>query len=296
MSMQPRDPAADVVDEAAETYCYGHPKTPTKLRCSRCDRPICGRCAIPASVGQHCPECVAEARKSAPRVRSAATATAPVIIGIIAVTAVSFLAQQMLGRDYTNRLSSLPIGLINGELVGIAVGEWYRLITPVLVHAGALHFGMNMFVLYIYGQNVEEAFGHVRFFVIYIVTGVVASAFSYAFGSGEASVGASGAVMGVIGALLVYLYNRRSSQFIAQHLRGIVGFLVLNTVIGFAIPGIDVMAHLGGFVGGVLLGLGFDRQGAGAHARSPIGLQIFTTAALVAGTIALVVTKTNTLT
>lgn len=287
MSIEPRDPSVETVDEEAETYCYGHPKTPTKLRCSRCDRPICGRCAIPASVGQHCPECVAEARKSAPKVRSAATATAPVVVGIIAITAASFFAQQMI-PEYVAHLWSRQFE--------IATGEWWRLITPVLVHAGVLHLAMNMFVLYIYGQNLEEAFGHVRFFVIYIVSGVVASAFSYAFGGAGPSVGASGAVMGVVGALLVYLYNRRSSQFIAQHLRGMVGFLVLNALIGLISPNIDEMAHLGGLVGGVLLGLGFDRQGAGAAARSPLASQIVTTAAIFGAAVILVVTKTNALT
>ncbi|HYN37525.1 MAG TPA: rhomboid family intramembrane serine protease, partial [Actinomycetota bacterium] len=219
---QPLDPAAGTIAEPAETYCYAHPKTPTKLRCSRCERPICGRCAIPASVGQHCPECVAEARKSAPKVRRASVANSPVVVAIIVVTVISFMAQQILGDQYTERLLMWP--------PFIASGEWWRLITPVLVHAGGLHVFFNMFVFYIYGQDAEVAFGHVQLFLIYFVSGISGSAFSFAFGTGRPSVGASGAVFGVVGALLVYLYNRRSSQFIQQHLRGIVGFLLLNTV------------------------------------------------------------------
>src|SRR5918999_196926 len=87
-------PVTSDPDSPEETeYCYGHPKTPTRLHCTRCDRPICGRCAIPASVGQHCPECVAEARKSAPKVRSAIAANAPVVSGILVINVVMWLIQ-----------------------------------------------------------------------------------------------------------------------------------------------------------------------------------------------------------
>lgn len=282
---QPSDPAAGIIAEPAETYCYAHPKTPTKLRCSRCERPICGRCAIPASVGQHCPECVAEARKSAPKVRRASVAKSPVAVAIIVVTVISFMAQQILGGEYTFRLASIP------QL--IADGEWWRLITPVLVHANGLHIFFNMFVFYVYGQDTEVAFGHVQLFLVYLVSGITGSAFSFAFGSGAPSVGASGAVFGVVGALLVYLYNRRSSQFMAQHLQGIMGFLLLNTVIGFLLPNIDIMAHLGGLLGGVAMGFGFDRGGSGAKAGSPPALQIVTTVVVLVAAIALVLARSS---
>ena len=285
MSIRPEEPVG-TVDQ--ETYCYAHPKTPTKLRCSRCERPICGRCAIPASVGQHCPECVAEARRSAPKVRSAAAKTAPAVVGIIAVTAISFLAQQLLGDSYTFRLASVP------QL--IAAGEWWRLLTPVLVHAGIFHVAMNMFVLYVYGQNAEEAFGSLRLLAIYIASALTGSAFSYAFGAGYASVGASGAVFGVVGALIVYLYNRRTSQFIRQHLSSMMGFLVLNAVIGFVLPRIDIMAHLGGLIGGALLGLAFDRSRGAPKAASPLALQIAGVALVIGGTVVLVMLRTSALT
>lgn len=289
VSTQPGDPTLQTPDSASEeTYCYAHPKTPTKLRCTRCERPICGRCAIPASVGQHCPECVAEARRSAPKVRSAATANAPVVVGIIALTVISYVIQQVVGNEYTFRLASIP------QL--IALGEWWRLFTPVLVHAGIFHIGMNMLVLYVYGQDAEQAFGGIRFALIYVISALTGSAFSYGFGGLNSSVGASGAVFGVVGALLVYLYNRRSSQFVAQHLQGILGFLAINTVLGFVIPNIDVLAHLGGLVGGILLGLGFDRARAGVKAQSPVALQLAAVAITVGGAVALVMSRTAGLT
>src|SRR5918997_5844549 len=110
----PRSPEP-VVDEPEVVYCSGHPDTPTKLRCSRCERPICGRCAIPATVGQHCPWCVAEARRSAPKVRSAVAANAPAVLAIVAVNAAFFLFQEALGLTF--RLGAIP--------PLIADGQWY---------------------------------------------------------------------------------------------------------------------------------------------------------------------------
>ncbi len=85
------------VEDPEATYCYGHPKTPTRLHCTRCDKPICGRCAVPASVGQHCVWCVAEAAKSAPKVKSALQASSPVVMGIIGISVLLWLAQSISG-------------------------------------------------------------------------------------------------------------------------------------------------------------------------------------------------------
>ncbi|MGH2729476.1 MAG: rhomboid family intramembrane serine protease [Actinomycetota bacterium] len=266
------------MDTAEDTFCYAHPRTPTRLRCTRCDRPICGRCAIPASVGQHCPECVAEARRSAPKVRTAMAANAPVVMAILIVTIGFFFAGQASPR-LEFRLAMFP--------PAIEDGEWWRLFTPVLVHANILHIGMNMLILYIYGQNVEQTFGSVRFVLIYLVSALLGSAFSFAFGSGRPSVGASGAIFGVVGALIVYLYRRRSSALMGQYLNGLVTFVAINAVIGLIIPGIDVFAHLGGFAGGAALALGFDRE-TGPQASAPAGVQAAALMAVVGAGVLLV--------
>ena len=232
-------------------YCYGHPKTPTKLHCSRCDRPICGRCAIPASVGQHCPECVAEARKSAPKVRSAMTATAPVVMGILVINVVMFMGQQVF-PELTEKLVMDPFL--------IAAGEYWRLITPVFLHAGFLHIFLNSYILYSLGPNVEQSFGSVRFALMYLAAGFLATAASFALPPEVRSLGASGAVFGMAGVLLIYLYKRRRAAFIAQYLRSIMFFIGINLVFGFLFTGIDNVAHIGGLLGGVILGLGFDRE------------------------------------
>lgn len=271
------DTPAPVAEEEGQLYCYGHPKEPTRLRCSRCERPICGRCAIPASVGQHCPECVAEARKSAPKVRTALQATAPATRAIMGVVILVFVLQMATGfgpyTPVTGRLMMNPFA--------IEAGEWWRLLTPVLVHGGLLHIFLNMYILYMYGPNVEQIFGTARFVAIFLITGFTASALSYAVPPDNPSVGASGAIFGIVGALVAYLYRRRTSTVMAQYLRGMGTFIAINIVFGFVFPGIDNMAHLGGLVGGLLLGLGFDR-GSGAEARSPAGVQVLTAAAVVA--------------
>lgn len=266
-------PETQLPERDDQLYCYGHPKEPTRLRCSRCDRPICGRCAIPASVGQHCPECVAEARRSAPKVRTAMQATAPATMAIIGIDIFVFVLQMLLGREVEIELMLSPF-LIDQ-------GEWWRLLTPMLVHGGALHLFLNMYILFIYGPNVEQTFGTARFVVMFLVSGFMGSAFSYAFPPDNPSVGASGAIFGVVGVLVVYLYRRRSSHLMAHYLRGMAIFIGANLLLGFLWQGIDNFAHIGGLLGGALMAFGFDR-GKASEAGSPLGLQIATTVGVTA--------------
>lgn len=270
-------------NETDETVCYAHPKTPTKLRCSRCNRPICGRCAIPASVGQHCPECVAEARRSAPKVRTQLAATAPTVMAIIAINVIVFVAQNAVG-GLTQRFAAIP--------PLIADGEYYRLITPMFLHSTdfLLHIVFNMFVLYIYGPNVEQAFGKIRFLVMYLICGFTGSVASYAFGPCFVSgVGASGAIFGLVGILIAYLYNRRSQTMMQAYMRNLLTFVGINMILGFVIAGIDWRAHVGGLVGGLVLGAGFDQ---GGKPNPSVGRQVATAAAVIAVGVAIVIWRT----
>ena len=272
-------PIADPASTEEIEYCYGHPKTPTRLHCSRCDRPICGRCAIPASVGQHCPECVAEARKSAPKVRSAIAATAPVVTAILAVNVGAFLLQYLI-PGFTDRFAMDP--------VAIRDGEYWRLITPVFLHAQGFifHIIMNSYILYSLGPNVEQAFGSVRFAVMYLLAGFFGNVLSFVMPPDVGSLGASGAVFGIAGVLLVYLFRRRRSAFVAQYLRSIMFFVGINLAIGFVFRGIDNWAHIGGLVAGIILGFGFDRE----DALKPI-TQTLAALAVLAGGFVLVMLK-----
>jgi membrane associated rhomboid family serine protease len=288
MSSPPSDETATRVDESEETYCYGHPKTPTRLRCSRCDRPICGRCAIPASVGQHCPECVAEARKAAPRVKRVNTSGAPAVFTILAVNVVIFVVQQALrgpggGDELLARFAMSP--------PNIALGEWYRLLTPMVLHLSVMHILLNSMALYFMGPAVEQAFGSARFVVMYVVAGFTGSVASYMFGSCGGAAGASGAIFGVMGVLLVYTAQRRSNAIMNAYFGNILFWLGINLVFGLLAPNIDIWAHLGGLVGGMLLAVGFDR---GTILRS-VQAQALTVAGVVGLGVVLVVVRTNDL-
>ena len=255
-----------------QLYCYGHPKTPTKLRCSRCERPICGRCAIPASVGQHCPECVAEARRRAPKVRTQLAATAPAVMTILVINVVMYIGQILIpGGPFTpgltDRLVLDPTAVTNGE--------WYRLLTAMVLHGGIIHIGFNSYVLFVFGPNVERAFGSARFVAMYVVAGLMGSALSFAVPPAQRSLGASGAIFGIVGVLLVYLYNRRKSQFVRDSMRSLLTFIGINLAIGFILPYIDNFGHIGGLLGGILLGLGFDRPEAENEMSRPV-VQVLT--------------------
>jgi rhomboid protease GluP len=213
-------------------------------------------------------------------VRSVTVATAPATATIVGLCVALFILQR-IDFDVTLRLALIP-----GE---IADGELWRLVTPMFLHAPnfIFHILFNMIVLWIYGPNVEQAFGTARYVAMYLLAGFFASATSYAFGPCNAlGVGASGAIFGIVGVLIVYAYNRRTSQFVNQYLRNLAAFVGINMVFGLVIPGVDVWAHGGGLAAGLLLGYGID----GRHASTQ-----FATLAAVGGLgVALVVWRTAT--
>lgn len=290
MSTPPPDSPSTLVDESEETFCYNHPKTPTRLRCSRCERPICGRCAIPASVGQHCPNCVAEARKAAPRVRTVNVAGSPAVYAFLAINIVVFVIQLV---------SSGPGGadrvLARGELFAplIATGEWYRLITPMFLHINTIHVAVNCMSLYFIGPAVEQAFGSRRFVSIYLAAGFFGNVASYVFGNCHTpSAGASGAIFGIFGALAVYSYRRRSNAMMNAFFRNIVFWLGINVVITLSVPFINMWAHFGGLAGGMVLATGFD---GGVKMRTPAAEFALTAAVVGLGVVMTVIRTTQLL-
>jgi len=134
-------------------------------------------------------------------------------------------------------------------------GEYWRLLTPMFLHAGLIHIAFNSYVLWIFGQQVERTFGSARMLAIFLVTGFLASVASYLFGPiNVVGVGASGAIFGLAGAFIAYTYRRRSSFSSNAQLQQALIFVLLNVVLGFVIEGIDWRAHLGGLVAGVAAG------------------------------------------
>jgi len=160
-------------------------------------------------------------------------------------------------------VSIFLLELVTGELIWfsfgakinelIAAGQWWRLITPMFLHAGIAHIAFNSYALYAFGPQVERVFGYARFFFIYILSGAAGSVLSFAL-SPSPSVGASGAIFGLIGALLVYLYRHRPlfGDMGRRRLTEILMLAGINLVIGLS-PGIDNWGHLGGLLGGATL-------------------------------------------
>jgi len=142
-------------------------------------------------------------------------------------------------------------------------GEWWRLGSALFLHFGILHLGMNMWALWDGGQLVERMYGHARFATLYFVSGLTGNLVSLIVqGDRAVSGGASGAVFGLYGALLVFLWRERR-QLHPKEFRwlfwGAAGFSVATIVFGFIVPGIDNAAHIGGFLSGLLIGMVFVR-------------------------------------
>jgi membrane associated rhomboid family serine protease len=147
-----------------------------------------------------------------------------------------------------------------GQLVGLAEGEWWRLLTAAFLHAGIFHLAMNMFILYLIGTPLEMALGRGRYAAIYFVSALAGSAGALLLSPGAITVGASGAIFGIFGAAIVL--ERQGVYALGG---SIVGLVILNLIITFTIPGISVGGHLGGFAGGALAMLALSRFGR-AHA------------------------------
>lgn len=137
----------------------------------------------------------------------------------------------------------------------------YRLITSTFIHAGLFHIFFNMYALYIVGAQVERYYGKIKFLGIYFISGIVGGLFSNVFmGATSISIGASGAIFGLFGALAYFAYNYRA--LLGGFLKSsIIPVIVINLLLGFIIPGIDVFAHIGGLLGGLLVSIGLGAAG-----------------------------------
>jgi len=136
-------------------------------------------------------------------------------------------------------------------------GQWWRLVSALFLHGGLLHVSLNMLALYQAGQLAERLFGHRRFLFIYLACGVLASVASVWWRPDGLSIGASGAVFGVFGALLSHVLVCRASVPPGLFLRlrkALLGFIVYSLIAGFLLPGIDNAAHVGGLLAGLVLG------------------------------------------
>ena len=150
---------------------------------------------------------------------------------------------------------------------GVAQGDWWRLITAAFLHASIIHIGFNMFALWVIGGPVEHYLGRTRYLGLYLVSGLAGSAGALLQDPHAVTVGASGAIFGVLGAMLILEW-----QLTGRLAGNAMTWIVINLVIGFAVPGISWGAHIGGLVGGILATLSFARWGRGHAAYGRIGV------------------------
>lgn len=258
--------------------CYRHPGRESWIRCQRCDRTICPDCMHDAAVGYQCPSCVAEGARSTRQGRTPyggrrSGNPALTSLSLILANAAVWLAIMTSGgatSRLVDRLALLAAGRcdapqggyypnIDGEnlcsvavggtwLPGVADGAWWQPLTSMFTHIEVWHIGFNMLALWFLGPQLELAVGRLRFLALYFLSGLAGSAVVlWLAGDRIQTLGASGAIFGLIGALLVLAVKVRGN--VSQ----IGMWLLLNAVLTFTIPNISWQGHLGGLVGGILV-------------------------------------------
>ena len=242
-------------EQGVEPVCPRHPNRVAYVRCQRCGRPTCPECQQPAAVGIQCVDCVREGQKSMRSARTqfgarVSTDGRPVVTLTIIGICVAVWLLQRVSPQVTDQLAFVPM---------FGKSEPWRFLTSAFAHSpgNLLHILFNMYALWILGQYLEPMLGRARFAALYLVSALggsvsfllLASPPVSAVGLGNNSwvtsmVGASGAVFGLFGALIVF------NRHLGRSSRQLYILLAINAVIGF-VPGIAWQAHVGGFLTGV---------------------------------------------
>ncbi|MDK1473258.1 rhomboid family intramembrane serine protease [Streptomyces sp. 549] len=248
--------------QSALPGCYRHPDRETGISCTRCDRPICPECMISASVGYQCPNCVREGSGTghppgADRPRTVAGGqlvadTKLVTKVLLGINVAVFFAVLSVGDRLVTDLGMIGYALDSrGSFawLGVADGEWYRLLTSAFLHQEFWHIGFNMMALWFLGPPLEAALGRARFLTVYLLSALGGNVLTYwLMAQNQLSLGASGAIFGLFGATAVLMRRMR------YDMRPILILLGVNLVVTF-LPGLNIawQAHLGGLVTGAVL-------------------------------------------
>lgn len=231
--------------------CYRHPDRETGVSCSNCARPICPDCMTSTPVGMRCPECARDRTK----VLTARNLTRDPVVAyvLIGICVVVWLGELATGSGARGGGLVYAWGALYGPAV--ADGQLWRLLTSGFMHAnqmpfGILHIGFNMYILRFLGLMLEPALGRVRFLLLYLTGLLAGSLGALALTPFSATVGASGAVFGLMAAAVVMSRSRGIDPWQS----GILPLLLVNLLITFTFPGISIGGHLGGMVGGGIAG------------------------------------------
>jgi membrane associated rhomboid family serine protease len=286
-----------------DNFCYRHPDRQSFVLCQRCLRTICPECQTQGAVGVICPECMAEQRKAqtpvqrkaerrwarGPRAAAAVSSGRPVVtLSIIAVTALVYVLTLVPGAG----------AFVEGALLyyypyvipgGPGGFQPWRLITVALVHDGIWHIGLNMLVLWMLGRSLEPLLGPVRFLVLYLLNAIGGSVAVALLEPFTPVVGASGAIFGLFGALLII------GRHIGANITGIAVLIGINFALPFVLGLVSVLtggsldsiqiswqSHVGGFVAGLAVGFIYARTRAVRQRPWQIGLLVALTIVLLA--------------
>jgi membrane associated rhomboid family serine protease len=261
-------------EPAGVPTCYRHRDRETYIRCQRCGKPICPDCMHDAAVGFQCPDCVHEGRRTTRQARTtygglrsgSVGLVSKVLIGINAAVWVALMAAGGSGSRLYEALVIRPNGVCAAGrqafdvshaqcaagggtwLPGVSDGAWWQPVTSMFAHTEPLHIGFNMLALWFLGPQLEMVLGRARFLALYLLSGLVGSAAVYLLSPEfTPTLGASGAIFGLMGALLVIAHKQRAD--VSQ----LLVWIGINAALTFFAAGISWQGHVGGFVGGVVL-------------------------------------------
>jgi membrane associated rhomboid family serine protease len=257
--------------------CYRHPDRETGVSCSECGRGICPDCMRFAPVGIRCPEHSGEAqgaRRVVQGVQKRSARNPGLVTKTLIGINVGIYLLQLAGGASMNANSgwifehgALFIQRIDssGAVVGLAEGEWYRLLTAAFLHYGPIHLAMNMLAVWWIGRPLEDWLGPLRYVLLYVVAGIAGSAGALIASPDAVTVGASGAIFGILGAAIVL--ERQQTYVLGG---SAITLLVVNLAFTFAVPGISIGGHLGGLAGGALAILALSQFGKRSAAYSRV--------------------------
>jgi membrane associated rhomboid family serine protease len=224
----------------------------------------------PAAVGLRCPDHAGTRKRvNPPRVvrRAPMGATdALVTKTLIALNLAIYLITVVQGHGINSPGGSL-LAKLWLDAPDVANGGWWRLISAAFLHASILHIGFNMYVLWVIGAPVEQYLGRARYIALYFVSGLAGSAGALLLNPLSVTVGASGAIFGILGAMLIIEW-----QTTGRLAGNAMTLIVINLALSFAIAGISIGGHVGGLIGGILVTLSFANWGRGHAAYGKIGL------------------------
>jgi membrane associated rhomboid family serine protease len=227
--------------------CYRHPSRETGVSCSNCGKPICPDCMTATPVGMRCPDC--SRQKTQTRSLQSIAVEPIVTYVLIAINVAVFIGVQSSSQFNYHDLTLFGSGVYqDGTLHGVAEGEWWRLVTSGFLHTETVHLLLNMLSLFWLGRMIEPALGHARYVAIYLVSLLAGSLGVMILDPNAETLGASGAIYGLLGAAIVMARNRQISLIQS----GLLPILAINFIFTLSVPGISLGGHLGGLIGGLV--------------------------------------------